>query len=48
MKLPIKTNLNNKTVIVTGGGGILCGMFAKAFAACGANVAVLYLNEAAA
>ncbi len=48
MKLPVETDLKNKTVIVTGGGGILCGMFAKAFAACRANVAVLDLNEAAA
>lgn len=41
-------NLKNKTVAVTGGGGILCGMFAKALAAQGAKVAVIDLNEDAA
>ena len=45
MKLPFKIDLNGKTVVVTGGGGILCSGFAKVVAACGANVAVLDLNE---
>ncbi len=48
MKLPIQINLNGKTAVVTGGGGVLCSEFAKALAACGANVAVcdLHLDKA--
>jgi len=48
MKLPLNTDLTNKVAVVTGAGGILCGMFAKALAASGAKVAVLDLNEVAA
>ena len=48
MKLPIQTDLTGKVAVVTGAGGVLCGMFAKALAACGAKVALLDLNEAAA
>ncbi|MDD6483652.1 MAG: SDR family oxidoreductase [Clostridiales bacterium] len=48
MNLPFKIDLTNKTAVVTGGGGVLCSGFAKAVAACGANVAVLDLSEAAA
>jgi len=48
MKLPLHTDLNGKVAVVTGAGGILCGMFAKALAACGAKVALLDLNEEAA
>ena len=48
MKLPINTNLTNKVAVVTGAGGVLCGMFAKALAASGARVAVLDLNLEAA
>ena len=48
MKLPIQTNLTGKTAVVTGAGGVLCGMFSKALAAAGAKVAVLDLNEEAA
>ena len=44
MKLPFKIDLNNKTAIVTGGGGVLCSMFAKALAKNGAKVAVLDLR----
>lgn len=44
MKLPINTDLTNKVAVVTGAGGVLCGMFAKALAASGARVAVLDLN----
>ena len=39
---------NNKTVVITGGGGVLCSSFAKVIAACGAKVAILDLNEEAA
>ena len=48
MNLPIQTDLKDKVAVVTGAGGVLCGMFAKALAACGAKVAVLDLNEEAA
>lgn len=48
MILPFKVDLNGKTAVVTGGGGVLCSSFAEALAACGARVAVLDLSEAAA
>ena len=48
MKLPIQTDLTGKVAVVTGAGGVLCGMFAKALATCGAKVALLDLNEVAA
>lgn len=48
MKLPFKIDLNEKVVVVTGAGGILCGMFAKAIALNGAKVALLDLNQQAA
>ncbi|MDC7223674.1 MAG: SDR family oxidoreductase [Spirochaetales bacterium] len=41
-------DLNGKTAVVTGGGGVLCGAFAKALASCGARVAVLDLRKEAA
>ena len=40
--------LKNQVAVVTGGGGVLCGDFAKALARQGVKVAVLDLNEAAA
>ena len=45
MKLPFEIDLKNKVAVVTGGGGVLCGAFAKAIAACGAKVAVLDLRK---
>ncbi len=45
MKLPFEINLKDKVAVVTGGGGILCGMFAEAIAASGAKVAILDLRE---
>lgn len=48
MKLPMNVDLNNKVAVVTGAGGVLCSMFAKALASCGAKVALLDLNEEAA
>ncbi len=48
MKLPFTVDLNDKVAVVTGAGGVLCGMFAKALASCGAKVAVLDLNPDAA
>ncbi len=40
--------LKGRVAVVTGGGGVLCGDFAKALARQGVKVAVLDLNEAAA
>lgn len=48
MKLPFKIDLSEKVVVITGAGGILCGMFAKAIALNGAKVALLDLNQQAA
>jgi len=48
MNIPFSPDLNGKVAVVTGAGGVLCGMFAKALAATGAKVAVLDLNETAA
>lgn len=45
MQLPFNIDLSGKTAVVTGGGGILCGTFAKALAQCGAKVAVLDLKK---
>ena len=44
MNVPFKVDLKGKTAVVTGGGGVLCSEFAKALAACGANVAVCDLR----
>ena len=46
--LPFKIDLNGKSVAITGAGGIICGEFAKALAACGAQVALLDINYDAA
>ena len=48
MNLPFKIDLNNKTAVVTGAGGVLCSSFAEALAQCGAKVAVLDLRLEAA
>ena len=48
MKLPFTIDLSGKVAVITGAGGVLCGMFAEAIAACGAMVALLDLNEEAA
>lgn len=48
MKLPFDIDLKGKVAVVTGGGGVLCGMFAKALASCGAKVAILDLRKEAA
>lgn len=45
MGLSFGTDLTGKVAVVTGAGGILCGMFAETLAAAGAKVAVLDLNE---
>ncbi len=48
MKLPFNVDLKGKTAVITGGGGVLCSMFAEALGLCGANIAILDLNKAAA
>ncbi len=48
LNLPLNVNLKDKVAVVTGAGGILCGMFAKAIAQSGAKVALLDLNLEAA
>ncbi len=48
MQLPFQIDLKGKTAVVTGAGGVLCSEFSKALAACGAKVALLDLNAAAA
>ena len=46
--LPLNIDFSNKTVVVTGAGGVLCSYFAKVLARAGAKVALLDLNEEAA
>ena len=48
MGLAFGTDLTGKVAVVTGAGGVRCGMFAKTLAEAGAKVAVLDLNEEAA
>lgn len=48
MKLPFNVDLTDKTVAITGAGGVLMSEFAKALAACGAKVALLDINYEAA
>jgi NAD(P)-dependent dehydrogenase (short-subunit alcohol dehydrogenase family) len=43
--LPLGIELNGKVAVITGAGGIICSMLAKAFAAAGAKVALLDLTE---
>lgn len=44
----VHENLKGRVAVVTGGGGVLCGDFAKTLAKQGVKVAVLDLNEVAA
>lgn len=44
MNYPLQLDFNNKVVVVTGAGGVLCGAIAKAFANAGAKVAALDIN----
>ena len=49
INLPFEIDLKDKVAVVTGAGGVLCSLFAKAIARGGAKVALLDLNlEAAA
>lgn len=45
IELPLSTDYGGKVVVVTGAGGVLCGMIARAFAQAGAKVAALDINE---
>ena len=45
MGLNFGTNLSGKVAVITGAGGVLCGMFARTLAQAGAAVALLDLNE---
>lgn len=45
MAVPFLIDLKDKVAVVTGGGGILCSVMAKALAECGAKVAILDLRE---
>ncbi len=41
MELPFNIDLENKIVVITGAGGVICGHLAKAIAKCNAKVALL-------
>ena len=41
MNLTLKPDLRGKVAVVTGGAGVLCSEFVRAFAQCGAKVAIL-------
>lgn len=44
MQLPFRVDLSDKIIAITGAGGVICGEFAKALAACRAKVALLDIN----
>jgi NAD(P)-dependent dehydrogenase (short-subunit alcohol dehydrogenase family) len=44
MAIPFNVNLKDQVAVITGGGGILCSVMAKAMAECGAKVAILDLK----
>ncbi len=48
MQIPFNIDLKDKVCVITGAGGVLCSVFAKAVAQCGAKVALLDLNLTAA
>lgn len=47
MKLPFEVDLKDKVTVITGAGGVLCSMFAKALAKTGTKLALLDLNKEA-
>lgn len=48
MKLPFNVDLKDKTVAITGAGGVICAEFSRALAECRAKVALLDINYDAA
>jgi len=44
MDIPFRVDLSGKVAVITGGAGVLCGVFAEALAACGARVAIVDLD----
>jgi NAD(P)-dependent dehydrogenase (short-subunit alcohol dehydrogenase family) len=42
--VPFRVNLTDRVAVITGGGGVLCSVMAKAMAECGAKVAILDLK----
>lgn len=47
-ELPFTTDLKGKVAVITGAGGVLCSLMAKALACCGAKVAIMDLHLSAA
>ncbi|MBF4807041.1 MAG: SDR family NAD(P)-dependent oxidoreductase, partial [Pseudoleptotrichia goodfellowii] len=47
MKIPFEMDMKDKVIVITGAGGVLCSMFAKALSKTGAKIALLDLNEEA-
>jgi len=45
MKLPYKPDFSGEVAVVTGGAGVLCSMFSRALAECGAKVAIMDLAD---
>lgn len=45
IKLPIGVDFKDKVVVITGAGGVICSVLAKAYAQCGAKVAVFDLHK---
>lgn len=45
IQLPINIDYSGKVVVITGAGGLICGVMAEAFARAGAKVAALDINE---
>lgn len=45
MQNPFPIDLKDKVAVVTGAGGVLCSLFSRSLAQCGAKVALLDLNE---
>ena len=45
IELPLQIDFSQKVVVITGAGGVLCGMIARAFAQAGAKVAALDIKE---
>ncbi len=48
MSIPFNVDLKDKTIAITGAGGVICSEFARALASCGAKVALLDVNYDAA